>query len=169
MKVTNLTCILGGQPATGNSFGEENGNENLYSGSSVLQNHSHREKRHECLSGSRYTHSSGAATSAHRSLKSARSTDASRVGKMQRCRRAQRLDPLRFHFQLVWLRSNWLKGLRWHIHSVQIYFSPRSHVRSRRCCVHGRGVGAWGSTRDFTAERSKSFRRCPATATEGEL
>lgn len=44
--------------------------------------------------------SSGAATSAHRSLKSAlksaRSTDASRVGKMQRCRRAQRLDPLRF-------------------------------------------------------------------------
>lgn len=96
MKVTNLTCILGGQPATGNSFGEENGNENLYSGSSVLQNHSHREKRHECLSGSRYTHSSGAATSAHRSLKSARSTDAPRVGKMQRCRRAQRLDPLRF-------------------------------------------------------------------------
>ena len=113
--------------------------------------------------------SSGAATSAHRSLKSAGSTDAPRVGKMQRCRRAQRLDPLRFHFQLVWLRSNWLKGLRWHIHSVQIYFSPRSHVRSRWCCVHGRGVGAWGSTRDFTAERSKSFQRCPATATEGEL
>ena len=40
--------------------------------------------------------SSGAATSAHRSLKSARSTDAPRVGKMQRCRRAQHLDPLRF-------------------------------------------------------------------------